>query len=206
MFIRIFVHLRNPMNVRQIEFLTICLYFEGSEDRSVVVQHLWCRIICQIVRRVFRKWMESKFLDQDVDVVSLIGCFVGRNYNKILMETGKLIDNIRVTKNGLGSGVDRMSQSSDSAFYHFTDRLNQLGKSVEFDILFLGPIACHTLNILLLLIFIPVYKMTDLLQFLSAHGSQGYTLGTLSIHNRNSGFWFPVWPWHWLTYRAPQPC
>ena len=37
--------------------------------------------------------MESKFLDQDVDVVSLankgivIGCFVGRNYNKILMET-----------------------------------------------------------------------------------------------------------------------
>ena len=55
--------------------------------------------------------MESKFLDQDVDVVSLankgivIGCFVGRNYNKILMETGKLTDNIRVTKNGLGSGV-----------------------------------------------------------------------------------------------------
>ena len=44
--------------------------------------------------------MESKFLDQDVDVVSLankgivIGCFVGRNYNKILMETGKLTDNI----------------------------------------------------------------------------------------------------------------
>ena len=34
-----------------------------------------------------------RFLDQDVDVVSLankgivIGCFVGRNYNKILMET-----------------------------------------------------------------------------------------------------------------------
>ena len=79
--------------------------------------------------------MESKFLDQDVDVVSLankgivIGCFVGRNYNKILMETGKLTDNIRVTKNGLGSGVDRMFQSSDSAFYHFTDRLNPFGKT-----------------------------------------------------------------------------
>ena len=64
--------------------------------------------------------MESKFLDQDVDVVSLankgivIGCFVGRNYNKILMETGKLTDNIRVTKNGLGSGVDRMFQSKYS--------------------------------------------------------------------------------------------
>ena len=89
--------------------------------------------------------MESKFLDQDVDVVSLankgivIGCFVGRNYNKILMETRKLTDNIRVTKNGLGSGVDRMFQSSDSAFYHFTDRLNPFGKSVEFYILFLGP-------------------------------------------------------------------
>ena len=62
----------------------------------------------------------------------VIGCFVGRNYNKILMETGKLTDNIRVTKNGLGSGVDRMFQSSDSAFYHFTDRLNPFGKSVEF--------------------------------------------------------------------------
>ena len=83
--------------------------------------------------------MESKFLDQDVDVVSLankgivIGCFVGRNYNKILMETGKLTDNIRVTKNGLGSGVDRMFQSSDSAFNHFTDRLNPFGKSVELE-------------------------------------------------------------------------
>ena len=121
MFIWIFVHLRNPINVRQIELLTIWLYSEGGEDRFVVVQHLWCRKICQIVCRVSRKWMESKFLDQDVDVVSLAnkgivtGCFVGRNYNKILMETGKLTDNIRVTKNGLGSGVDRMFQSSDSA-------------------------------------------------------------------------------------------
>ena len=66
--------------------------------------------------------MESTFLDQDVDVVFhadkgiVIGSFVGRNYNKILMETGKLMDNIRVTKNGLGSGVDRMFKSSDSAF------------------------------------------------------------------------------------------
>ena len=48
--------------------------------------------------------MESKFLDQDDDVVSIankgivIGCFIGRNYNKILMETRKLTDNIRVTK------------------------------------------------------------------------------------------------------------
>ena len=103
MFKWIFVHLRNPINVRQIELLTIWLYSGGGEDRFVVVQHLWCRKICQMVCRVSRKWMESKFLDQDVDVVSLankgivIGCFVGRNYNKILMETGKLTDNIRVT-------------------------------------------------------------------------------------------------------------
>ena len=152
MFIWIFVHLRNPINVRQIELLTIWLYSEWGEDRFVVVQHLWCRKICQIVCRVSRKWMESKFLDQDVDVVSLankgivIGCFVGRNYNKILMETGKLTDNIRVTKNGLGSGVDGMFQSSDSAFYHFTDRLNPFGKSVELDTLFLGPLPgiCFT--------------------------------------------------------------
>ena len=62
--------------------------------------------------------MESKFLDQDVDVVFLankgivIGSFVGRNYNKILMETEKFMDNIRVMKSGLGSGVDRMFKSS----------------------------------------------------------------------------------------------
>ena len=87
--------------------------------------------------------MESKFLEQDVGVVFLankgivIGSFVGRNYNKILMETGKFMDNIRVTKNGLGSGVDRMFKSSDSALNHITNRLNPFGKSVEFDILFL---------------------------------------------------------------------
>ena len=48
--------------------------------------------------------MKSKFLYQDVDVVSLADkgivakCFVCRNYDKHLMETGKLCDNIRVTK------------------------------------------------------------------------------------------------------------
>ena len=85
--------------------------------------------------------MESKFLDQDVDVVFLankgvvIGSFVGRNYNKILIVTAKLMDNISVTKNGLGSGVDRMFNSSDPAFNHIIYRLNPLGKSVEFEIL-----------------------------------------------------------------------
>ena len=43
---------------------------------------------CQIVFRIPRKWMESKFLDQDVDVVFLankgivIGSLVGRNCKK----------------------------------------------------------------------------------------------------------------------------
>ena len=144
MLIRILEHLRNPINVRQIELLAICLYSEGSDDRFVVVQHFWCQIVC----RVSRKWIESKFLDQDVDVVSfankgiVIGRFVSRKYtcNTILMETGKLTGNIRVTKNGLGPGVERMFKWSDSAFYHFTDRLNPFRKSVEFDILFLGPL------------------------------------------------------------------
>ena len=103
--------------------------------------------ICKIVCRVSRKYMKSKFLYQDVDVVSLadkgivVRCFVCRNYDKVLMETGKLCDNIRVTKNGLVSGVDRMFKSSDSAFKHITDRLNPFRKSVEFDILFLRPLS-----------------------------------------------------------------
>ena len=80
---------------------------------------------------------------QDVDVVSLadkgivVRCFVCRNYDKVLMETGQFCDNIRVTKNWLVSGVDRMFKSSDSAFKHITDRLNPLRKSV--DIFFLRP-------------------------------------------------------------------
>ena len=48
--------------------------------------------------------MEPKFLDNDVDVELVflaskgivIGSLVGRNYNKILMEMGKFMDNIRV--------------------------------------------------------------------------------------------------------------
>ena len=103
-FIWISVHLRNRMNVRQMELLIIYLYSEGIKDRFGFVQHFRCRKICQIVCRIPRKWIESKFLDQDVDEVFLankgivIGSFVDRNYNKILTETGKLMDNIRVTK------------------------------------------------------------------------------------------------------------
>ena len=124
--------------------LFVCIQKEVRTD-FVVVQHFCCRKIRQIVCGIPRKWMMSKFQDQNVDVVFLankgifIGGFVGRNYNKNLMETGKFTDNIRVTKNGLGSGVDRMFKSSDSAFNHITNRLNPFGKNVEFDILFLGP-------------------------------------------------------------------
>ena len=102
----IFVHHRNPINVRQIELLIICLCFEGCKDRFVVFQHFWYRKVSQIVCRVPRKWNEFKSLDQDVDVVFLANkgivnwCFVGRNYNKILIETRKLTDNISISDNG----------------------------------------------------------------------------------------------------------
>ena len=55
------------------------------------------------------------------------------------METGKFSDNLRVTENGLVSGVDRAFKSSNSTFQNIGDRLSQLGKSVDFDILFIGP-------------------------------------------------------------------
>ena len=85
--------------------------------------------------------MKSKFLYEDVDVVFLtdkvivVRCFVCRNYDKVLMETGKLCDNIRVTK------MDACLVLIEclSRFKHITDRLNPLRKSVEFDIFFLRP-------------------------------------------------------------------
>ena len=43
------------------------------------------------------------------DKCIVVGCFVCWDYDKILMmETGKFSDNIRVTENGLVSGVDRV--------------------------------------------------------------------------------------------------
>ena len=50
------------------------------------------------------EWVKSKFLWQGADVMSLadkcivVRCFVCGDYDKILMETGKFSDNIRVTK------------------------------------------------------------------------------------------------------------
>ena len=113
MFIWIFMHLWNPINIWQIEFVLIWIYSKGSENRFVVVQHFWCRKICKIVCRVPRKRVKSKFLYQDADVILLadkcivVRSFVCRNYDKVLMETGKFSDNRRVTENGLVSGVDR---------------------------------------------------------------------------------------------------
>ena len=53
----------------------------------------------------------SKFLCQDTDVMSLadncivVGCVVYGDFNKIIMESGKLSDNIRVTEHGLVSAL-----------------------------------------------------------------------------------------------------
>ena len=103
------------------------LYSKWSEERfdiynNVVVQHFWCRKIREIVCRVHREWVKSKFLCQDADAMSLadkcivVGCFVCGDYDKILMETGKFSNNTRVTENGLVSGVDTVIKSSNSTF------------------------------------------------------------------------------------------
>ena len=111
--------------------------------------------------------MKSKFLYQDVDVVFLadkgivVRCFVCRDYDKVLMETGKLCDNIRVTKNGLVSGVDRMFKSSDSAFKHITDRLNPLRKSGRVRHLLSSPTVWRIYFIYLSFI----WKYEDVLSF-----------------------------------------
>ena len=50
------------------------------------------------------------------DKCIVVGCFVCGDYDKILMKTGQFSDNIRVTENGLVSGVERVLKSSNSAF------------------------------------------------------------------------------------------
>ena len=77
-----------------------------------------------MIRSIHKKCtrMKSKIVDQDVNAVFLLNkgliveYFVGRNYDKILIFAEKLSDNIRFTRNRLGSGVDRMLKSSVSAF------------------------------------------------------------------------------------------
>ena len=138
-----FMYLWNPINIWQIEFVLIWIFSKGSENRFVVVHYFWCRKISTIVCRVPRKRVQSKFLYQDAGVIRLadkyivVRSYVCRNYNKVLMETGKFSDNLRVTKNGLVSGVDRALKSLNSTFQNIGDRLNPLGKSFDFDIIFL---------------------------------------------------------------------
>ena len=50
------------------------------------------------------------------DKCMVVGCFVCRDYDKILMETEKFSNNTRLTENGLVSGVDRVLKSSNSTF------------------------------------------------------------------------------------------
>ena len=76
------------------------------------------------------------------DKCIVVGCVVCGDYDKILMKTGKFSDNIRVTENGLVSGVNRVLKSSNSAFYNVGDRLDPLRKSVNFDVFFLCPPSC----------------------------------------------------------------
>ena len=42
------------------------------------------------------------------DKCIVVGCFVCGDYDKSGMETRKFFDNLRVTENGLVSGVDRV--------------------------------------------------------------------------------------------------
>ena len=103
------MHLWKPIDIWQIEFVLIWIYSKGSEYRFVVVQHFWCRKIYKIVCRVPRKRVKSKFLYQDADVILLadkcivVRSFVCRNYDKVLIETGKFSDNLRVTESGIWS-------------------------------------------------------------------------------------------------------
>ena len=63
------------------------------------------------------------------------------------MVTGKLSDNIRLTKSELVSGVDRMFKTPDSAFKHVTDRLNPIKKN-ETGSPYLGPLRKRSLGVL----------------------------------------------------------
>ena len=70
--------------------------------------------IREIVWRVPRKWVKTKLLCQDADVILfadeciVVWCVVCGDNDKVLMKTRKLSDKIRVTANVLVSGVDRV--------------------------------------------------------------------------------------------------
>ena len=86
--------------------------------------------------------MESKFLDQDVDVMLLankgigIGCFADRNYNKTLMETGKLMMLMTLMKINPSCAMPSADINATYNDYfsisHFTDNLTSLSKENQY--------------------------------------------------------------------------
>ena len=139
-----FVHLLNlnflSINIWLIDFVVISIYFKASENIFVILRHFWYtdNYICLVPRT----WDRSKFLYQDANVIPLTEkCTVVRkdvyNYN-VLVDMGKLSDNLSDIEHVLLSGVDRVFKSSYYTFQNISDRLNPLGKSVDFDNLFLG--------------------------------------------------------------------
>ena len=127
-------HLDEPaMNLCLYGFLCIfgIQYMYGKSSSSSLVSipnevrtDLWLSSTSDAERsvRLYVGFPGSELSPSSFDVMSLadkcivVGCFVCRDYDKILMETGKFSDNIRFTENGLVSGVDRVLKSSNSAF------------------------------------------------------------------------------------------
>ena len=106
-----------------------------------------------VVCRGSREWVKSKFLCQDADVISLadkciiVRCFVCGDYDKILTETGKFTDNTKVTENWLLSGDETVLHLPNYTFKDVGDRLDPLGKSVNFDLKLLSlSTVLHTLH------------------------------------------------------------
>ena len=67
-------------------------------------------------------------------------CFFSGDFDKILMETEKLSDNLRATEYGIVSSVDRViafiyNQSSNSTFLNVGDRLDPPEKNIDFGFL-----------------------------------------------------------------------
>ena len=95
----IFVYLRNPINVGQIELLIICLYTEGSEDRFCGCPTLLMQKNLSDCMYGFQEVNEVQ-VPQSECVVSLANnlLYALSAGSKILMEPGKLTDNIRVAK------------------------------------------------------------------------------------------------------------
>ena len=93
--------------------------------------------IYKIVCWVPRTGVQSKFFYQDTNEIPLankcivVRSFVRRKYDKGLMKTGKFSDNLRLTENGLVSGVDRVFKSSNYTFQNISDQLKASAHSFK---------------------------------------------------------------------------